>query len=133
MTLNADAILAIYKGIAQTLPNTSEYDLIDNFYETVKDWLSSNHNHFATTTSCPAHTTIYGLVENTSTHVKYYIYQDVFRTFCESKNISYKQIMEGFATKGFIVTEKPNGKGRRTVRKTFNSRQQQFILFSLTL
>lgn len=133
MTLNADAILAIYKGIAQTLPNTSEYDLIDNFYGTVKDWLSSNHNHFATTTTCPAHTTIYGLVEDTNTHVNYYIYQDIFRTFCESKNISYKQIMEGFANKGFIVTEKPNGKGRRTVRKTFNGRQQQFILFSLTL
>lgn len=133
MTLNADAILTIYKGIAPILPNVSDYDLVNNFYETVKDWLSSNYNHFSTTTSCPTHTTIYGLVENTSTHVNYYIYQDVFRTFCESKNISYKQIMEVFANKGFIATEKPNGKGRRTVRKTFNGMQQQFILFSLPL
>lgn len=133
MTLNADAILSIYKGIAQTLPNISDYDLTDNFYETVTDWLSSNHNHFATTTSCPTHTTMYGLIEDTSTHCNYYVYQDVFRTFCESKNISYKQIIEGFATKRFIATEKPNGKGRRTVRKTFNGRQQQFILFNISI
>ena len=133
IALDDQIILSMYKGVAELLPDTSEYDLITNFYNIVVDWLSSNHQHFVSTKSFPNNITMYGLIEYSNTHVNYYIYQDIFRTFCESKTVSYKQIIEGFATKGFIVTEKPSGKGRRTVRKTFNGRQQSFILVALPL
>nr|WP_307990096.1 DUF927 domain-containing protein [uncultured Niameybacter sp.] len=125
-------IADIYRNILNSLPDLVESDLIERFYESTKDWLSINHHHFATSSTTPT-TSLNGVCESTATHINYYVYQDIFRVFCESNNISYKQALEGFATKGYIQTEKPNGKGRRTVRKTLNGRQQQFILFSLSL
>ena len=109
-SLNSDDIFTTYKNIARSLPNTSEYDMMDNFYLTVKDWLSSNQNYFATSATTPTHTIIYGLVEDTKSQINYYVYQDVFRTFCDSKQLNYKQIIDGFANKGFIATEKQIGR-----------------------